>query len=122
MKTIMNLNRDVDAFTLAYIEAIFFTEAGPDSEEMADKTWTDFAPETLAAIVADCAKFQAGNDLAGYPLANAGHDFWLTRNGHGAGFWENDFGTEEQCTALTAASKAFGECNLYVGDDGQIYS
>lgn len=47
--------------------------------------------------------------------------FWLTRNGHGAGFWENDYGTEEQCDKLTEACKAFGEFNLYPGDDGRLY-
>ena len=84
-------------------------------------SWTDIAPETLQRMIDDCAKFQAENDLTGYPLKNAGHDFWLTRNGHGCGFWENDFGTEEQCDKLTKASKAFGEFNLYPGDDGKLY-
>jgi len=117
---IRNLQHDVDAFTLAYIEAMFFTEAGPDSEEMSEKTWLDLAPEALEQIVNDCAKFQASNRLDGYPPKQAGHDFWLTRNGHGAGFWENDFGTPEQCEFLTASAKSFGECNLYVSDDGKL--
>lgn len=82
---------------------------------------SDLAPETLDKIIADCAKFQSENDLTGYPLKNAGYDFWLTRNGHGCGFWENDFGTEPQCELLDKACKAFGECDLYVGDDGRIY-
>ena len=84
-------------------------------------SWTDIAPETLAKMVADCAQFQAENDLTGYPLENAGQDFWLTRNHHGAGFWENDFGTESQCDGLAKSAHAFGECDLYVGDDGKLY-
>jgi hypothetical protein len=51
----------------------------------------------------------------------AGHDFWLTRNGHGAGFWDGDL-SEDVGNALTEAAKKFGECHLYVGDDGQIYT
>lgn len=46
----------------------------------------------------------------------AGHDFCLTRNGHGAGFWDGDwdepFGDE-----LTEMSKKFGEFHLYAYDD-----
>lgn len=83
--------------------------------------WTDISPTTLQAMLDDCAKFQSENDLTGYPLKNAGHDFWLTRNGHGSGFWENDFGTERQCQDLTDASHEFGGFNFYPGDDGKIY-
>ncbi len=50
----------------------------------------------------------------------AGHDFWLTRNGHGAGFWDGDW-PEPAATRLTASSKKYGEFNLYLGDDGKIY-
>jgi hypothetical protein len=83
----------------------------------------DMSPECLAVMVADCAKFQKEQaaNLVDYPTVRAGHDFWLTRNGHGSGFWENDFGTEEQCEALDKACKSFGEFNLYPGDDGRIY-
>jgi hypothetical protein len=50
----------------------------------------------------------------------AGHDFWLTRNGHGAGFWDGDW-PEPLATVLTDAAHAFGELSPYVGDDGLIY-
>lgn len=50
----------------------------------------------------------------------AGHDFALTRNGHGAGFWDGDL-TEALGERLTAASKAAGECWPYVGDDYHVY-
>lgn len=51
----------------------------------------------------------------------AGHDFWLTRNGHGAGFWDGDW-PDAVGDRLTKASEAFGSCDLYVGDDGRLYS
>lgn len=84
-------------------------------------SWTDIAPECLQAMLDDCAKFQAEQDLSGYPSEQAGHDFWLTRAGHGCGFWENDFGTEEQCDKLTEVCKQMGEFYLYPGDDGKLY-
>lgn len=46
------------------------------------------------------------------------HNFWLTRNGHGAGFWDGDYVNGD---ALTDACKEYGEIYLYVGDDGLIY-
>lgn len=33
--------------------------------------------------------------------SQAGHDFWLTRNGHGSGFWDNgDKGYSEEVAAI----------------------
>lgn len=49
-----------------------------------------------------------------------GHDFWLTRNGHGAGFWDRGLGELGQ--KLTEATKTFGTSDLYIGDDGKIYA
>ena len=53
--------------------------------------------DTVAAAQADCNRFR---ELAGKLLnENAddtmgAHDFWLTRNGHGAGFWDGDWPEE----------------------------
>ena len=48
------------------------------------------------------------------------HDFWLTRNRHGAGFWDGDY-PEPEATQLTDLAHTFGECHLYVGDDNKLY-
>lgn len=50
----------------------------------------------------------------------AGHDFALTRNGHGAGYWDGDL-PEELGARLTEAAKQVGECWPYLGDDGTVY-
>ena len=85
----------------------------------------DLADETLASMAEDCAEFERKArhilgkiDDLDYELV--GRDFWLTRNGHGAGFWDGDWG--EFGDTLTELCKPFGECYLYVGDDGMIYS
>jgi len=61
----------------------------------------------------DCLAFIESNKLLlkGLDAEQCGHDFWLTRNGHGAGFWDRGLG--DVGTKLTEASKAFGECDLY---------
>lgn len=114
--------RQMDTFTQAYITAALWSSS--DAGEPLDKTYSieDIAPETLTRMQEDCDKFRddakimviiAGND------EQAGHDFWLTRNHHGAGFWDGDW--EEHGDTLTAHAQNFRECDLYVGDDGKLY-
>lgn len=94
---------------------------------------SDIAPETLDRIIADCADFQEANakllsawySECGESMERAGHDFWLTRNRHGAGYWDRwNEGTPQGKIGrkLTAAAHAYGTCDLYVGDDGRIYA
>jgi len=49
-----------------------------------------------------------------------GMDFWLTRNGHGVGFWDRSYSekTEED---LMLAIKKFKEKNLVIGVDMMLY-
>ena len=50
----------------------------------------------------------------------AGHDFWLVRNSHGAGFWDRGLG--DLGVRLSNAAMSYGEVFLYPGDDGKVYS
>lgn len=86
----------------------------------------DIAPATLARMKRDAAAFLRDNaDDIGYGAKDrerAAHDFWLSRNGHGTGFWDNEdvYGVAE-ARRLHSAAKSFGEYDLYVGDDGMIH-
>lgn len=53
-------------------------------------------------------------------MALAGHDFALTRNGHGAGFWDGDL-PDALGDRLTEACKAAGQVEAFIGGDGLIY-
>ena len=111
----------MDEFTIAYIECALWSSHDDDGVPLdANYIVDDIAPETVVHMQADCAKFQQENaeDIAGREQA-AGHDFWLTRNGHGAGFWDGDW--PEAGDRLTAAAMAAGVVELYVGDDGKLY-
>jgi hypothetical protein len=105
------------SFFDAYLEAAFFTE----DEELKEKSVSDFDDESLELLKKEARSFydKHSDDFVGEET-RAGHDFWLTRNGAGAGFWDGDW-SEEVGKRLTDASKSFGEVNLYVGDDGKIY-
>lgn len=117
---------DIDAFVQAYIEAALWSsmdwadEAGGEPLD-ANYGSEDLDPETLARIREDCADFYAANeqDLAEWgDDSQAGHDFWLTRNHHGAGFWDRGRGALGQ--RLTKASQVYGSIELYVDDTQHV--
>lgn len=115
----------------AYIDCALWSSTDEDGDPLDDwATIDDVDPATLAAMVADCDDFRAAVDEAGIPLdgwtdEQTGHDFWLTRNRHGAGFWDRYYGPDdpraEAGDRLTALAHAYGETWLYVGDDGTVY-
>lgn len=118
---------NMDKFTRAYIEcALWSTNDNSNDQggDPLDKNYSieDLAPETLKYMIADCSAFQTlfWEDLSDLDLEQAGHYFWLTRNRHGAGFWDGDY-AKEVGKRLTDASHKFGEVDLYVGDDRKIY-
>jgi len=124
----------MDTFTAAYIECALWaindesdsSGGGPLDENYGEG---DIDPTTLAIMVEDCRKFQEENadDISTYPGGMwtpeemAGHDFFLTRNGHACGFWEISDWPEDSGNRLKKASKDFGEFNLCVGGDGRIH-
>lgn len=59
-------------------------------------------------------------DQDGDAWAYAAHDFILTRNHHGAGFWDGDW-AEPWGERLTELAHSYGELHCVVGDDGWIY-
>lgn len=138
--------RALDTFTQGYIEAMFWTEEdnlreqaeeeGTHLEGWGDVDFADLAPESLAQIVAECEAFQAANAFKlqagyarGYAQEQAGHDFWLTRNRHGAGYWgreELEPKPEEAHLGhvgeqLSDSARACGERTAYLGTDGLVY-
>ncbi|BAM87665.1 hypothetical protein S58_16570 [Bradyrhizobium oligotrophicum S58] len=162
---VLNVNdyrafQKLDAFTRGYIEALFFTdeeqlcdESDRDMPSVAIDTATmeprfvggdspgfdDLAPETLAAIIADCEAFQRvhadlldaayehGGERGSYDSERAGNDFWYSRNGHGVGFWDRGLGDigdalSNACGWKSRASAhPFPERDSYIGDDGKVY-
>lgn len=115
-----------------YLDCALWTGVSDDCEPL-DRLFgvSDFAPDAILTAWNDCAAFLARCEAAGVadfdalilrpcgdPDGSAGQDFSLTRNGHGAGFWDGDWGEGDK---LTTASDAAGEAFLYVGDDGQLH-
>ena len=106
-------------FSDAYMEAVYFTDFGPDSEF--DEA--DLSRETDEHMRQEARSFfrKYSGSIMDYPegLTQAGHDFWYTRNGHGAGFWEN--AGDPSADKLDRASRVYGPVDLYLGDDGEVH-
>lgn len=125
-------------FYRSYVTTALWSSVDDSEDGITDQhDIDDVSPETLKTMMADCIAFYSANSdhihCEGAPLANdfegpipkreaamAGHDFWLTRCGHGAGFWDGDW-PEPHATTLDDAAKQFGNIDLSLGDDGQIY-
>jgi hypothetical protein len=116
-----------EEFTDAYLETALWSSTDESDEsggQPLDDNYSidDIEPGVREKLEEEALAFlEANEDDIGDELEQAGHDFWLTRNGHGAGFWDGDW-PEPAATRLTDASKVYGGVDLYVGDDGQIYA
>ncbi len=79
----------------------------------------DISDESFAVMIADCESFRDSEAdlLADVSPSDAGHNFWLSRNGHGAGFFDSD---AEHADALQRATKPYGSVDLYAFD-GRVH-
>ena len=84
----------------------------PISADELHSEW-DIDEAIRAELRADVRAFMEDNeaDLEGMSPEQIGHDFWLTREGHGTGFWDRGLGAAG--TRLTEAARVYGE--VYLG-------
>lgn len=121
-----NNKQEIQLFISGYLECLAWSEL---FENYA------FSDSALAKCKEDCEKFISDNYITLYQYVElivpneynawvrAGHDFALTRNGHGAGFWDRDYTSEEGeevGLVLTKASKKSGSVYLYVNDENEL--
>ena len=110
----------------SYLTTALWSSTDMDTDDPLDDNYSirDIDKSAINDAKKDLAKFwkQAGDLLKGEDETQIAHDFWLTRNGHGAGFWDRKYDDPTKGDKLTKIAEKFGEINLYVGDDGKIYS
>ena len=120
-KVAVDLN-SLDAFTRQYLETALWAETDeldPNGGDPLDNIFgiDDIDDASVQEAIKECAEFQekAAEILSRYDESTAGHDFWLTRNGHGAGFWDGDYtAQEDDGDKLTEIAKSMGERSIYV--------
>ena len=123
-----------------YLIALLWTMPGDEDNENPGDALSihcDMGEGTRGEAERDCAAFIAacgplfteaiGRD--GYDLERFGHDFALTRNGHGDGFWDREELHADElgrklsslCGWNNGNRTDFPEQNIYIGDDGKAY-
>lgn len=134
-----NDQKTLGAVVQGYLSCMLWTMPGDEGNENPGDSISicELPPQTVAVAHADCAAFvQACGDLFtqaterdGHTAERFGHDFALTRNGHGAGFWDrdeleaDDLGDKLSalCGWTGGTRTRFTENNLYLADDGLAY-
>jgi hypothetical protein len=142
-----NINSPVsefDHFARAYIETAI-DDLRYSSEYLTDVNLSleDVAEECLEKCLDDCAtfwdinarlilsehaplaphydgKFHAGKSDQCRKATQGGYDLYVTRVGHGVGFWEDEWSCAGGA-ALDACAEKMGNVDFYCGDDGKIY-
>lgn len=101
-----------------------YGEADDDIRDIVSNTELSFdniSDDSKIKAYMDIKKFLeiAGNAVEGIDEIELGHDIWLTRNHHGAGFFDRGY-DEEVEARLTQAAHQLGEETVYIDDNYKI--
>lgn len=130
----------IDAMTMGYIKAALFMTMDEDDTPLDRHFTTDsVGPQVHTVAKEDCDEFRSENKILvsqaleqpGYSEERLGHDFWMTRNRHGTGFWDRDelavtpapseiAKGETLGDALTQMAQQAKEIDLEIADDGSL--
>jgi hypothetical protein len=104
------------------LEKLIKLSANLNKKSFENFTREDIEPDSLIKAYTEIKKFL---DLAGDSVIEAietnglerlGHDIWLTRNGHGAGFFDHSYDDENE-KRLIQAGNALKEVDVYINDN-----
>jgi len=88
---------NINDFIESYITTMLWSTTDSSNKyggEPLDENYdeSDIASNFMNDIKSDCKDFIESNyEFIKNDIKLAGHDFWLTRNNHGAGFWDGDW-------------------------------
>lgn len=116
------------AFFIGYIECLYFVDTG-DADGGQPPSDAELSDDARAACLRDCERFERDNaallSLAytrDYDAAQAGRDFYFTRNGHGVGYWDRaELKADGLGERLSDAARNAGGAAATLGDDGLIH-
>lgn len=119
----MNSTRpDLDRVFSGYIQAMLWVNTidHEDETEPIDAREFDVTVDLLTHATEDVHDFVTGNLelLDGLDPEQIGHDLALTRNRHGAGFWDRGLGRRGE--ELTELAHALGEETWITNDNGKV--
>jgi hypothetical protein len=97
-------------------------DISPQLIERVDSDWNAFRSQAEALgfdAEEHCARM-LHPDCDGDAWNAAAHDFMLTRNGHGTGFWDSGRWLAPWGDKLTRLAHSFGEIHAYLSSDGDL--
>lgn len=98
-------------FVDAYLQAALWSSVDVDGKTFDEKYHVShFTQKAVNKAIRDSNNFIIKNRKALESVGSEGqhgHDFWMTRNGHGVGFWDRGYGTVGD--RLTKAAHKYGE-------------
>ena len=114
-------------FRNAYVAALLWSSQNDENEteQYFDEIANGFGDFNAAAqeqIEKDCKRFleRSKGLFKNKDCEQAGHDFALTRNGHGAGFWDRpEMYGKANADKLTDIAESFSEVYLFWNEDSQ---
>ena len=104
----------------AYIECALWSSYDCELDEELGEY--ELAEQTKVTLLAELHKFLTEQKeliipfIEKYDAEQVGHSFWLSSNGHGAGFCDFAEGKE-----LEKAASEYKSFDLYLGDDKLVY-
>lgn len=105
---------DLDPFTQGYVEKVLWAAGGQISPTRLYLGFSDLAPETLARIVEDCARFRSYGEHEGFKCCDDTGE-------HGRQFWEKRNWRPWPAHAAVYERDGFPPLTAYLGDDGKVY-
>lgn len=116
----------MDKILNAYLVCALWSSTDEEGNPLDDNFGlSDLSENTKAQAMADIQLFlglceEEGIDpFEKLDSEQVGHDIWLTRNGHGAGFWDRGLG--EHGSKLSDIAKSLGSCDIYAGDNNELF-
>lgn len=123
---------NIETFLQGYIGAALWSttdsrdEEGNDTYSL-DEEFSEVSEACKAAMLSDCADFvdtqrellEQFKDETGADDWRLGFLFWLNREGHGSGFWDEKIGCESG-DKLSDACRPYGEFPLYGDFDAMV--
>ncbi len=142
----MDSKEQLSQFIDGYMQAILFTDCDPsisldefmknpeidfcDGNIPYDVSIEHFSEQSRTTIANECEDFVNSNrellieaaSRPGYSFKQAGHDYWLTRCGHGTGFWDRDeLAKDDLGKRLTERCRNDERCVTINSDGTMIY-
>lgn len=113
----------------SYLQTLLDTCTDDSGDKLSDYYEPYLIDETgLELEWEECYQFVKNNSESisqlledGHELETILHDFCLTRNREGAGFWEDSDYPHEIGQQLTASAHSFNPVSIDIGDDGGLY-